>query len=691
MELFNKRYLCFIAFAFLITSFFCCFMTGVTKIFLSALSFVALAVLLVIFFKTKRRKFYILFATLLCSSVFISSLSSYVFITRAENEADSLLGEDAVMVRVISPEQSYGYEVRLLRVGDKEVDMRADLYIEIDEDFDYGDELIFRAKIDRAKDTLDLSKLIALTADLDGTGSYLRRNEDADYFSFDGFRFACYSLRDAFGEFVDGAFEDYSGLVKGLLVNDKSDIDEKTELDFRRSGTLHILAVSGMHIALLMGALEILLRKLSVKREIRIIAVSVFAFVFLVLAAFAASAVRSVIMLYAVYLTYLFSEENDAITSLFVSIALIIMLSPYSVYDLGMWMSFLSTLGILLVYPIFKDRLPLLEHRNVFLQCGMRIGIYAAGAIMLTVVANFFLLPIMWLFFGEISISAIPCNLILGPIVTVLMPLCAVATLLSPIPYIGTGLCFLTKRLIDIMMSIVEFFADARFGVVSLRYTFAGILIVLFAVVMIVLMVIKLKRKIVVFAPMIAFVIAFATCFSVISATAKAEIKYFKWGKSEILFVNYGAECNVIDVDKGATNDGMDVVSEMSIYATEIDKYFIINPSTKDALTLDTVLKNTVIRTLYLPKNVTTSELMAYKNIFICAEKYKIKIELYDGNNIVEICNGVSFSETKDGCVSVYSDTVSMNVFDKKAVYTYGGVSREIYGLLEPSITLPLE
>lgn len=691
MELFNRRYLCLIAFAFFITSFFCCFMTGTVKIFVSVLALAAAVVLAVVLFKTKRTKFYALFSALLCLSVFISSLCSYVFITRAEERADSLLGENTVMVRIIGPEETNGYEVRLLRVGDEEVDMRADLYIDVDEELEYGDELILRAGIGRASDSLDRSKLIALTANIDDTSVYLNREENENYFSIDGLRFACYSIREAFGGFVDNAFEDYSGLVKGLLVNDKSDIDGKTVLDFRRSGTLHILAVSGMHIAVLMGALEILLRKLSVKREVRIAIVSVFALLFLVLAAFAASAVRSVIMLYAVYLTYLFSEENDPITSLFVSVALIIMFSPFSVYDLGMWMSFLATLGILLVYPHFKERLPKPEHKNVLLQSLLRLLVYSAGAVMLTVIANFFLLPIMWVFFGELSISAIPCNLILGPIVAVLMPLCAVATLLSPIPYIGEALCFLTKRLIDVMMNVVEFFSEARFGVVSLRYEFVGVIVTLFAVAMIVLMIVKLKNNILIFAPMVAFVLAFVSCFTVVSVTAETEIKYFRSGKSEILFVNSGAECNVIDLGEGNTNDGISVLNEMSIYATEIDNYFIVNPSKNDATTLNLLLKNTIIRRIYIPKSVTNKELLAYKDILLCADFYNIEVLLYEKNNDVEICNSVSFSDINGESVLVASSVASIEFYDEKAVYTYGGVSREIPENSNLSIELPFE
>ena len=690
MELFGRRYLCFIAFIFVFSAFVCCFVSGVTKIVMASVALVLLSVFAFVFIKVKKTRFYSLFAMLLCSAVFVSALSSYVFITRAEEEADSVVGENVVMLKIISKEYDDQYNVRLLKIGDKEVSMRATFVVDVEENFEYADELIVRANVRKSTNIFDRSILLTVFAQTEDVGVYLNRAEEKDYFSFDGIRALCGSLQDSFGDFVDNAFGDYGGMVKGLLVNDKSDIDDKTNLDFRRSGTLHILAVSGMHITLLMGALELLLRKISVKREIRIVFVSIFALLFLVLTAFAVSAVRSVIMLYAVYLTYLLSEENDSITALFVSIAVIILLSPYAVYDLGLWMSFLATLGILVAYPQFDRLMPYPKQKNLFVRYSLRFLIACLKAIMLTVVANFFLLPVMWFFFGEISISAVPCNLILGPVVTALMPLCAVATILSFVPYLGAGLIWTTKRLIDVMMAVVEYFSEMRFGVVSLRYAFAGILITLFSAVMIVLLVIKIKRKILIFAPMLAFAITFTCCFSVFSATAEAEIKYLKMGKSEFVFVNKGAECSVVSVNGGDVYDAFDVIDNVSKYATEIDNYFIINPSYVDGITIDKMMKSTVVRNIYIPKDVNYKELLSFENVFLCAEKYNINIEFYDRNEIVEIYNDVSFSEIGDDKVAIVSDGAYLEIVDDKMFYAYDDVKREIYKLDNICVTLPL-
>ncbi|MBE6534816.1 MAG: ComEC/Rec2 family competence protein, partial [Ruminococcaceae bacterium] len=468
----------------------------------------------------------------------------------------------------------------------------------------------------------------------------------------------------------------------------KCDIDSKTQTDFKRSGTSHILAVSGMHIALLMGAVELLLRKIEVKKGIRIVIISILSIFFLALTGFVASAVRSVLMLFAVYLCYILYEENDSITALFASVAIIILFSPFAVYDLGMWMSFLATLGILAVYPYFDERMPYPKQKNLFVRYSLRFLVWIAKTLMLTIVANFFLLPIMWYFFGAVSISTLPCNLILSPIVAVLMPLCAFSTVLGFIPFVSVPFVFVTNKLFDIMMSIVRYFSEVRFGVVSLRYEFVPFLIILFAITVSIMLVVKLKHKLVIFVPMVAFIVVFSVCLSIFKFNANPYVQCLTEEKSKIIFVNYGSQCSVIDLDDDDEFSGGSVVKNMSNYAMEIDEYFIVHPDKNDVSTIESVCKNTVIRKLYLPKTITNSDLIAYRDILKCAEKYNMTVELYDDDISVEICNGVLFSYNQMNGFSVCSDKVSLKEQNEKLICEYnnnvyeityrGGVSTKI-------------
>ena len=677
MELFKRRYICFICFAFVVTAFGLTFYGDAVKIATAIIAALALVVSGVVFVKKKNRRFEALFALLISLAVSISAFTSYFFVSRAIKEAKSLLGENTVQVRIVSRIGEKEYNARLLRAGEREVDIKSELIFETDASLEYGDELIMNADIELSDDTRDYSKLLAIAAS-DESKVYINRAEVKNYFSADGLSALCSSLQNAFSNHVDKTFGDHSALAKGLLVNDTSDIDAKTQTDFRRSGTSHILAVSGMHIALLMGAVELLLRKIEVKKEIRIVLISILSIFFLALTGFVASAVRSVLMLFAVYVCYIFYEENDSITALFASIAIIILFSPFSVYDLGMWMSFLATLGILAVYPYFDERMPYPKQKNLFVRYSLRLLVWVAKTLMLTVIANFFLLLIMWSVFGVASLSTLPCNLILAPIVTVLMPLCALSTVLGFIPYVSIPFVFVTNKLFDVMMSIVRYFSEIRLGMVSLKYEFAGILIVLFAVVVSVMLVISFKHKLLIFAPMISFVVVFAICLSVFNLNSRPTIWCARSGDAEMIFIGYASECSVVDVGENNTLSGKRVTKYMSKYATEIDEYFITTLDEGDAATIEGVCKNTVIRKLYIPKIVDSTELAICYDILKCAEKYNISVEVYENGDNVEICNGVLFSHSEDDVVSIKSDKVEVKKENQIIVCSYKDIRYEV-------------
>lgn len=689
MELFNRRYICFICFAFIITAFGLTFFGDLVKIATAIIAALALVASATVFALKKKRRFEALFALLVSFAVSISAFSSYFFVSRAINEAKSMLGENTVHVRIVSQIGKNEYNARLLRVGDREADIKSELIFETDASLEYGDELIMNADIELSDDSRDRSRLLAIAA-RDDSKVYINRAEVKNYFSADGLSALCSSLQNAFSNHVDRTFGDHSALAKGLLVNDTSDIDTKTQTDFKRSGTSHILAVSGMHIALLMGAVELLLRKIEIKKEIRIVLISILSIFFLALTGFVASAVRSVLMLFAVYVCYIFYEENDSITALFASIAIIILFSPFAVYDLGMWMSFLATLGILAVYPYFDERMPYPRQRNLLVRYSLRLLAWIAKTLMLTVIANFFLLLIMWSVFGVASLSTLPCNLLLAPIVTVLMPLCALSTVLGFIPYVSIPFVFVTSKLFDVMMSIVRYFSEIRLGMVSLKYEFAGILIVLFAVTVSVMLVIRFKRKLLIFVPFVSFVVAFAICLSVFNLNARPVVWCVKSGDAEMIFISYASECSVVDVGDSNTLSGRRVTKYMSKYATEIDEYFITALDEKDANTIENVCKNTVIRKLYIPKTVDSAELAICYDILKCAEKYNISVETYGDGTNVEICNGVRFNYTDDGGFSIKSDKVDVKREAQGVVCYYKDVRYEVQynGILSREIPL---
>ena len=142
-------------------------------------------------------------------------------------------------------------------------------------------------------------------------------------------------------DFKTGAF------LSALIVGERDDLSGSIKLDFARLGISHILALSGMHLAILSLALNSLLRSAGVKKRIRVaIMVTVIAF-YMALTGFSASVLRSGLMLIISGLLFLLSTKADAITSLFISVFIIVAVDPTSVFDLSLWLSAFATLGVI--------------------------------------------------------------------------------------------------------------------------------------------------------------------------------------------------------------------------------------------------------------------------------------------------------------------------------------------------------
>lgn len=145
-------------------------------------------------------------------------------------------------------------------------------------------------------------------------------------------------------------------LASALLLGNRELLSDVVLRDFRRAGVYHILALSGLHVAILVGILELILKKLFVSRPIRVVILATITLFYVALTGFQLSACRSMLMLWALYVALALEESNDTMTALFTAVSLIVLLQPSAVTDLGLLLSFLSTLGIV-VASMMKNKL----------------------------------------------------------------------------------------------------------------------------------------------------------------------------------------------------------------------------------------------------------------------------------------------------------------------------------------------
>ena len=142
-------------------------------------------------------------------------------------------------------------------------------------------------------------------------------------------------------DFRTGAF------LSALIVGDRNDLSGTLKLNFARLGISHILALSGMHLAILSLALNALMKQLGIKKHARVTLMIALVSLYVALTGFSASVLRAGLMLIISSLLYLLSSKSDSITSLSIAVFLIVAINPTSVYDLSLWLSAFATLGVI--------------------------------------------------------------------------------------------------------------------------------------------------------------------------------------------------------------------------------------------------------------------------------------------------------------------------------------------------------
>lgn len=160
----------------------------------------------------------------------------------------------------------------------------------------------------------------------------------------------CRKISDTVGALFPGR----TGIfMRSLMLGDKSDFYSDLPLyaSMRGAGFMHIVAVSGMHIAFLAGLLQLLFGARPLPSVIGILLIWVFVF----LTGASPSAVRAGLMQSILLMAPIFRRENDAPTALAFALALILCMNPCSCASISLQLSFSAMAGMLLMAEPLRD------------------------------------------------------------------------------------------------------------------------------------------------------------------------------------------------------------------------------------------------------------------------------------------------------------------------------------------------
>ncbi len=698
MELFSRRPLCLFCCLFLLFSAVAVELSPKTVIII-AISVLSGALLVCLLSFLLRGAHVPLTTAWLCLLVSgLALLQSFFFVGLPQAKAEKYTGNRLVHCYVVDKEytssQEESYYVKLKSIDGSSESIKATVVSSFRLNLDAGDEIYGLAYLSDNVDKYDISKGRLLTAYMeDSTKCYVRHtSEGMKWYSFltadSGIEILSNKLTDNLRNLLTEQLGDRHGaLAMGFFTGDREVMPADITRDFRRSGVSHLMAVSGSHIAILLGGMDLLLRKLSVDKKYRCITVALFGVAFLFVAGFSLSAVRSVFMLYSVYLAFFFYGDNDSLTSLFVSVALIVLIAPFSIADLGLLMSFLATLGLLTVYPVFEGKLPYPKKRKSKLLRNTLILLRRALLLMLmTVVANAFLLPVMWLYFGELSLVSILTNLLITPMSTAFMLTVPIFVLLCKLPLVGYVLRLAVSIIAEGIIRLVNTCLRLPYATVSLKYTFCTVIILLFTVSMLVLLCVRLKHKMLIGLPLGVAVIAFTVCFLVNSLCfSKPTVTYIGSNSDDLAVVSEGSQLAVCDISSGGYYPYLSMLLELKASnATELQSLTLTHYHSGHSRTVQMLSKQTVIRQLYLPTPQSEEEQIYAKEIWHTATENGTKVSFYKSGERIKLTNNVVsdvyFGDThKKGSIVTFVSPKATAAYTSGEYNSYSIDSKEVF------------
>ncbi len=201
--------------------------------------------------------------------------------------------------------------------------------------------------------------------------------------------------------------EPQAGLVAGILLGAKAVIPADLKTDLTQTGLTHIIVVSGYNLTVVATLLQRLTEK-RMRRSLALLLALAGVVTFTLMTGGGAPVVRAAVMVSMTLLARAVGRESDALTSLLFTAGLLVAISPLALWDVSFQLSFLATLGLVLLAPALERAM-------------QRLPLGAGSLLGTTLAAQIMTIPVIALNFHRISLISLPANLLVQPAIPPLM------------------------------------------------------------------------------------------------------------------------------------------------------------------------------------------------------------------------------------------------------------------------------
>jgi competence protein ComEC len=245
---------------------------------------------------------------------------------------------------------------------------------------------------------------------------------------FHSLRYLPERLRTTIGKQIDASVSaETSGVYRAILIADRSQVTEKTLESFKGSGTMHILAISGMHMAVIgtllyacifwiLSRSEQLLLRFTLKKWAALLSLPVL-IGYGLLAGMNTPVFRAVIMSSIVILAICTNRQKSPGALLAFAAMLILTIDPLQLFTVSFQLSFSAIAGILFLLPVLKKLLYPADDSLSSSSINIKILKWITAGLLVSLVANLATAPIALYSFNRFSTVGPLANLLIEPLI----------------------------------------------------------------------------------------------------------------------------------------------------------------------------------------------------------------------------------------------------------------------------------
>ena len=262
--------------------------------------------------------------------------------------------------------------------------------------------------------------------------------------------------RASTGASLDTLFGPNAALARALLIADTRTISPEVRDRFAAAGLVHILSISGLHVAIIAGAVALTLQAARCSARATALGTGALVAVYVVLLGAPPPAVRSAVMLVAANGSTLLQRPTSPWALLGAGALLPLLVDPRAVTDVG-WALSVSGMAALIAAPAV--------HRRLSLGGGWRGAV--GQALVTSTVASIVTAPLVAWYFGSLSLIAPLANLAAAPVITFAQPVLFLALLLAPVRPVASLVADAASPLLALLDWIARIAAAVPFASVS--------------------------------------------------------------------------------------------------------------------------------------------------------------------------------------------------------------------------------